>query len=255
MNKLHSLGADVFPVALVERLRQQTFCFVPSADARASMASDVAAWAADWPTFSDSWSRLEVDTYMGDGGRYRKRRYAVMSADGAGNLQMEPHQPHYQSLEYNRLNGGVARHFEPIEDRVMASPCMQATVAFGHGFFTALYPAAPAHIEIHQFRIEARPDRAGLPTPEGIHRDGVDFVLVMMVRRENVESGTTEVFDLSGTRLAHFTLTDPCDLALVDDQRALHGVTPVIPRVAGQPAWRDVLVITYRRRLPLGSDA
>ena len=40
----------------------------------------------------------------------------------------------------------------------------------------------------------------------------------------------------------------PCDAALVNDQRALHGVTPIHPLDPSRPAWRDVLVVTYRRR-------
>ncbi|MEJ0044812.1 MAG: 2OG-Fe dioxygenase family protein [Rhodospirillales bacterium] len=31
----------------------------------------------DWARFSDSWNDLGVDTYMADGGRYRRRRYAA----------------------------------------------------------------------------------------------------------------------------------------------------------------------------------
>ena len=66
--------------------------------------------------------------------------------------------------------------------------------------------------------------QAGQPTPEGLHRDGVDYVLVLLVRRVNIASGTTTVHDLSGGQLGSFTLTDPCDAALVDDARVMHGL-------------------------------
>lgn len=202
---------------------------------------------ADWPAFAQSWDRLELDTYMGDGGRYRRRRYATLAAAAhSSDLRAQPHQPHYQSLDYNRLNGGIARHFAPVEEAVVAGPAMRAALSAGLAFFQALHPGRAAHIEVHQFRIEARAGSVGQPTPEGKHRDGVDFVLVMMVRRSNVASGTTEIFDTAGRRVDSFTLTEPGDMALVDDHRALHGVTPVSPVDAAQPAWRDVLVATYR---------
>ncbi len=35
---------------------------------------------ADWTAFADSWNHLELDTYMADGGRYRRRRHAVYAA-------------------------------------------------------------------------------------------------------------------------------------------------------------------------------
>ena len=38
----------------------------------------------DWPQFADSWNGLEVDTYMADGGRYRRRRFGVWSAERQG---------------------------------------------------------------------------------------------------------------------------------------------------------------------------
>ncbi|MBU3694397.1 MAG: hypothetical protein FGM40_06155 [Rhodocyclaceae bacterium] len=238
---------------LILHLEEAGFCFMPGAEMRANLAARDPAWDTDWQAFASSWGDLALDRYMADGGRYRRRRYATLSAAPAGEVAIEPHQPHYQSLDYNRLNGGVARYFEPILDSVLAGPTLQAVIGYGRDIFAALHPEQAAHIEVHQFRIEARLDAAGRPTPEGIHRDGVDFVLVMMVRRENVESGTTETFDLGGNRLAAFTLTDPGDAALVDDQRALHGVTPIVPRDPTQPAWRDVLVVTYRRK-PLKPD-
>jgi len=224
------------------------FCFMTGGELRANLTERAPQWDTDWQRFAASWNDLELDRYMADGGRYRRRRYATLSASPEGQILIEPHQPHYQSLDYNRLNGGVARYFEPILDGVIAGATMLAVIDYGREIFAGLHPRSAAHIEVHQFRIEARLDAAGRPTPEGIHRDGVDFVLVMMVRRENVESGTTETFDLQGRRLAAFTLTDPGDTALVDDQRAMHGVTPIVPRDPSIPAWRDVLVVTYRRK-------
>ena len=103
------------------------------------------------------------------------------------------------------------------------------------------------HVEIHQFRIETRPGQEGRPTPEGMHRDGVDWVLVLMVRRENVASGETTIYDLVRRPLGSFTLTAPLDSALVDDSRVYHGVTPVVPLDPARPAYRDVLVVTFRR--------
>jgi hypothetical protein len=80
-----------------------------------------------------------------------------------------------------------------------------------------------------------------------MHRDGVDYVLVLLVNRRNIARGVTSVHDLSGKTLGQFTLTEPYDAALVDDTRVMHGVTPVQPVDASSPAYRDVLVVTFRR--------
>jgi hypothetical protein len=69
----------------------------------------------------------------------------------------------------------------------------------------------------------------------------------MLVDRVNIASGTTTMHSPDGQLLGSFTLVQPCDAALVDDTRVMHGVTPVQPVDPARPAWRDVLVVTYRR--------
>ncbi len=201
----------------------------------------------DWPAFAASWNELELDTHMADGGRYRRRRHAVFAASAAGAIERLPHQPHYQALDYNPLNGGIARWFAPITDAVGAGASLRTILQFSRALFGRLaHPDRRWKIEVHQFRIEAQPGAEGLPTPEGMHRDGVDFVLVLLVNRENIASGTTSIHGPDGRELGRFTLTVPLDAALVDDARVAHGVTPVQAIDAARPAHRDVLVVTFK---------
>ena len=65
-------------------------------------------------------------------------------------------------------------------------------------------------------------------------------------RSENIASGETTIYDLVKRPLGSFTLTEPLDSALVDDSRVYHGVTPVTPLAQHLPAYRDVLVVTFR---------
>lgn len=224
-------------------LRNGGFAFLDSATARAWIAAHGAL--SDWDAFADSWNGMGQDTYMADGGRYRRRRYAVF-ATGEDGLVREAHQPHYQSRDYNRLNGGVARWFEPTPASVAAGSSFRAILGACHTLFNHLSDTRRWHIETHQFRIEARPGEAGQPTPEGRHRDGVDFVLVLLIRRENIASGVTTIHAPDGADLGSFTLEHPLEAALVDDHRVFHGVTAVQPIDPGKPAYRDVLVVTFR---------
>ncbi len=228
-------------------LRADGYAFARAPAMRAALQQE---GLADWEGFAASWDRLGMDTYMADGGRYRRRRHAAFSA-GPDAVRRKPHQPHYQSRDHNALNGGIARWFDPVEDPVAAHPAMQAILRGCLHLFDALTPAEvrpPSwHVEVHQFRIEARPGQEGRPTPEGLHRDGVDWVLVLLVSRENIASGETSIHDLHQTPLGSFTLAEPLDSALVDDARVYHGVTPVAPLDPARPAHRDVLVVTFRR--------
>ena len=120
-------------------------------------------------------------------------------------------------------------------------------LAFCRAEFGGLAPGvATWHVEVHQFRIEARRAELGRPTPEGLHRDGVDYVLVLLVDRQNIASGVTTIHGDGGRMLGQFTLTAPFDAALVDDNRVAHGVTPVEPIDPARPAYRDVLVVTFK---------
>lgn len=230
---------------LAERVATTGFAFVQAPDMRTLLARHGAL--SDWPAFAASWSDLALDTYMADGGRYRRRRHAVFTVDAKGGIARAPHQAHYQSLDYNRLNGGIARWFEPIKPEIGDSPSLRTILESCRVLFGALSPAVPRwHVELHQFRIEARPDMLGLPTPEGLHRDGVDHVLVLLVARHNIAQGTTTIHALDRTLLGSFTLTQPLDAAIVDDARVYHGVTAVEPIDPQQPACRDVLVVTFR---------
>jgi hypothetical protein len=206
---------------------------------------------SDWSAFAASWNRLELDHYMADGGRYRRRRHAVYVAAADGSIVRAPHQPHYQSRDYNALNGGIARWFEPVEPAIGDGATMHTILAFSRSLFERLARPQGWHVEVHQFRIEARSDEKGQPTPEGIHRDGVDYVLVLLVDRQNIASGTTTVHALTGEELGAFTLAAPLDAALLDDSRVAHGVTAIEPVDPAAPAWRDVLVVTFRTQAVL----
>jgi hypothetical protein len=233
--------------ALAGPLCRDGFVHAHAGDMRAILT---ARGLVDWAGFAASWNELGVDSYMADGGRYRRRRHAAFSAGPAG-IRRKPHQPHYQSRDYNPLNGGIARWFDPVTEATARHPALHAILGFCLDIFTGCTPEAsrPAawHVEMHQFRVESRAGETGKPTPEGLHRDGVDWVLVLLVARANVTSGETSIHDLQQRHLGSFTLTEPMEAALVDDDRVYHGVTPVTPIDPSAPAYRDVLVLTFRR--------
>ncbi len=234
--------------ALQDAISRDGYAFVQAAAMQQLLTS--VGTLADWQEFAASWNALELDTYMADRGRYRRRRHAVFRVTNAA-IARQPHQPHYQDLAYNPLNGGIPRWFEPIRPEIGEGASLTTILRCCRAWFGALAPAIRDwHVEVHQFRIEARPGVEGRPTPEGLHRDGVDFVLVLLVARRNIASGTTSIHDLERRLLGSFTLTDPFDAALVDDRRVYHGVTAVEAIDPAAPAYRDVLVVTFRRAEP-----
>lgn len=203
---------------------------------------------SDWADLAASWNDLGDDRYMADGGHYRRRRYAVFNLT-SDHIIRAPHQPHYQAKVYNRLNGGLDRWFDAVTPEIGEHPIVKGLIRKLAQLFSAVFPSGRRgrrwHVEMHQFRIEASVDALGHPTPEGVHRDGVDGAFVMLINRENVSSGVTEIFDPNGSPLGHFALVDPGDAVFLDDARVFHGVTPIMPLDPQRPAVRDVLVVTF----------
>jgi hypothetical protein len=199
--------------------------------------------AAGWADFAASWGGLGPDLYMADGGRYRRRRHATFRREGSRFVR-QPHQPHYQSRDYNRLNGDIQRWFDPVDPATVDNSVTQAVFALCAATFDP--DAGHAwHVEMHQFRIETTPGHLGRPTPEGLHRDGVDWVFVMLIERHNVREGITQIGAPGGEPLGEFMLAEPGDAMLIDDRRILHGVTEIHAVDPAMPAWRDALVVTF----------
>ncbi|MEO7496655.1 MAG: 2OG-Fe dioxygenase family protein [Massilia sp.] len=216
--------------------------------------SDVAALAgvslAELNALAPSWHALAPDNYLKDGGRYRHRRHACFVDDGA-TLTLAPHRAHWQPVEYNALHGGMRRLFEPIAEATLAAPAFASLVRALGAVCSSVKPAHPWFVEAHQFRIDTA-DGIGRPTPEGAHRDGVDFVAVLLVARHAIKGGETRIFEASGTDGKRFTMSEPWSLLLLDDAAVIHESTPIQPE--GDGGYRDTLVLTWRAGAFQGDD-
>jgi len=196
----------------------------------------------DLQSLSQYWEGLPRDPYLKDGGRYRFRRHASYEIKKE-TLDLVPHRAHWQSVDYNALHGGIERWFEPIQDPLMNNPAWQSLLLGLGQILSGLKPVNTWFIEAHQFRIDTT-DGIGRPTPEGAHRDGVDFVAVFLLDRVGIKGGETRIFDAQGSAGLRFTLTQPWSLLLMNDERMIHESTPIQP--VGDYGYRDTLVLTYR---------
>jgi len=200
----------------------------------------------EWAAFARSWDNLPRDTWMADGGTYRRRRYAVFEVEGRKCRRL-PHRPHYQERDHNPLNGGVERWFAPMDEDPAGSRLFQALVWSTASLIadaSRQYPP-PWAVEAHQFRIEALSGQPGLPTPEGMHHDGRDWVLILLVGGSDYAGGESRVEDAFGACILEHRLTRPGEALLLNDREVRHGTTPIETAIPGTPAWRDTLVLTF----------
>jgi hypothetical protein len=199
--------------------------------------------------FQRYWDDLLPDQYMGDGGRYRRRRYTVLNwKPGFGDYQIVPDQRHYQSRHYNPLNGGIFREYQPFRESFLSDPVFSSLLKEAGVQVQALSPEVKEwRIECHQFRINANQTEVGKPTPEGVHQDGVEYVFIVLVNRQQVRGGVSRVYSLEGKVLHRHKMRHPLDFMLVDDHKVFHSVSNIQPRRNQTDGFRDALVMTFKK--------
>jgi len=237
----------------VPALQQDGLALLQPAQLRSTLSLLDGAWLQGWShTVQPSWSRLPPDPHLKDGGNYRHRRHACyvqnLASGGACTLATTAPRAHWQPTDYNALHGGFERWFAPVEPEVAAAPAWLGLIGQLGKLFAAVRPGTVRwHIEAHQFRIDTK-EGIGRPTPEGAHRDGVDFVVVMLVARQGVKGGETRVFEANGPHGLRFVMQEPLTALLLDDARVIHETTTILPQSPSETATglRDTLVLTFR---------
>lgn len=188
------------------------------------------------------WNDLPADHYLRDGGRYRRRRHSSFIVQG-DQVLLVPHRAHWQPVAYNALHGGLHRMFDPVRRELVESPAWRNLLKQLGRVCSTLGGEQPWFVETHQFRIDTT-DGIGRPTPEGAHRDGVDFVAILLVERSHVIGGESRIFEAGSRHGERFTLEQDWSLLMLDDIRMIHESTPIQP--TAPDGHRDTLVITWR---------
>lgn len=190
-----------------------------------------------------SYDNLPVDDYMGNGTRFKRfaqYRLSPPVTEGAGwSFEKLPQRDYTTYLKFNSVGGGIRRKYEPVE--VDFTPRIALGVeAIG------LDPSEDWQINLHQNRTRADGGRPGPLTPEGVHHDGHEFVMIAVLRRENVGGGVTRLWK-PGADAPFWTGTLEAGQAVLFDDRALaHDVTDVLSADGG-PGHRDIIIVAFSR--------
>jgi hypothetical protein len=215
---------------------------LPAEDLSACIGAD----RRGWRRFARHWDDLVADPYAATLGTRRMRRYGHFAYDPVADA-MRPLAPEdfLQPADSNPLYIGRPRHFEPLTTAFANDPTLSELLSLLGLVAASLDEPLEWHVKVTPFRVVAAGGGEGRPSPEGMHRDGVTLVTSLLVDRYNAVGGETSVCDLQGRRLLTTTLTEPGTMLLGDDRRTLHNVSPIHPLDPGEPARRDVLVITF----------
>lgn len=187
--------------------------------------------------FKQYFNDLPVDPYVK--GKYRFRRLSRFTAAG-NELVKLPHGYLFQSKEYNPLVGDIKREFAEIDDALTKLDDFKKLV---FAFIDACKLHPESEIGVHQIRTSCSVNNFGNPAPEGIHRDGTDFIGIFSVNRENIQGGETHLYVEKKEKPVFKKILNPGELLLVNDREFFHFTTPIKPTSDAQGV-RDVFVLT-----------
>lgn len=243
MNQVNSVQTTLDVEHVSSELKNTGYCPLQSDFLRQADFFD----EENWNAFVESFHHLAIDKYMKDNGTYRLRRFATIEYSTLNrDMNFILNRPYYQPNEINALNGGIVRHFDPVDESLIANNrFLKGLLQWAFNTLEQLEGPSEWEATIHQIRVLARTDEQGEPTPEGIHRDGVTYIMMMVAARENVLGGESTIYDNERNPLVSVTL-QPLDLIFADDTKVMHGVTSILPDKTD--GYRDVFVAAFTKK-------
>lgn len=173
-------------------------------------------------------------------GRLREIRltqYIGYWEEGEWVFAVLPKRKYLQSADYIQLAeaGGVPRHREQIigdPTVLVAAVLNQLPVDLNQMF----------QINVNQIRVTVNVEYKGVTVPEGPHRDGHEFSVIAVAKRNNVKGGETQVIDPKTREILFRTILDENQAILIDDERFIHYASN-IESEEGDVGYRDIWVI------------
>lgn len=189
----------------------------------------------------DSYDRCPVDDYMGNGTRFKRFSQYRMhwKQDQGWDFELLPHRDYTTFTKFNPVAGGIRRIYQPVEadfTRMIAAGAAAIPLDTSESW----------QINVHQNRTRAEADRVGPLTPEGVHHDGHEFVMIAVLRRHNVAGAETRLWH-EGAEAPFWSGTlEAGQAVLLDDRAIAHDVTDV-ESADGGPAHRDIVIVAFSR--------
>lgn len=188
-----------------------------------------------------SYDRCPVDDYMGNGTRYKRFAQYRLSwnADTGWTFERLPHRDYTTFTKFNPVAGGIRRVYEPVEADFTELIRIGAAAL-------ALDTSEDWQINVHQNRTMATGDTVGPLTPEGVHHDGHEYVMIAVLRRNNVAGAQTRLWNEGASEPFWTGTLENGQAVLLDDRAIAHDVTDVLS-ADGSPAHRDIVIVAFSR--------
>lgn len=195
--------------------------------------------------YRESFDHLGPDHYhpAAEGGRTRRlAQYHVKydSKDRSSKITRLKTQLFLQG-KTNKLTGHISREFEDVVDD------LKPYIDNGLRVVDDNWPLQDYDnewlVNCHQVRVHAQADVKGVVVPEGVHKDGAEFVIMGCVAREGVKGGISHIYEHEDMPPVYGVTLMPGDAIVVDDREVFHMVSPLIAESTS--GYRDMILMGF----------
>lgn len=189
---------------------------------------------------ANSFDDLPRDPYTPGGSRRRRFcQYQLQWGNNDWEIRKLPLRPFIQPKKNNGLVGGVARYFKDIDIDLMP---------YIREMLRVVMPDSQIgwQVNAHLIRVDASQDEHGIPAPEGPHRDGVDYIMMLCVNRTNALGGETTIYDDNKNLILRKTLQEG-DAIIIEDRKLIHDASQVGVHDRTLSAQRDMLILAIMK--------
>jgi hypothetical protein len=201
-----------------------------------------------WLSLSIDYADLPPDEYLPDNGKYRFRRYGrFYFVPTSEELLRLPHEGYFQDTDINAVTGGIVRKFAPLLDTTFENEFLHELIRFDFRNLPVddTLKSDPWDVHVHLVRVTANADINGHPTPEGIHKDGAEFVTVHLAELVNADGGDVSIYDNDKNLLSTHRLNQVMDFYIFNDDMLWHSADPITPKNGTHQAIRSILTFDY----------
>lgn len=139
---------------------------------------------------------------------------------------------------------GDLRRFELLENKFIKDKWLleMLTNISGASIMNTKKEVYSVNITLHQVRQLAYPNSVGAHnSPEGIHRDGADYIVsAFVLNRKNVTGGESIIYNENKKQIYKTTLNNNYGI-FQEDQKSWHYVTPIQSRDNKNIGLRDII--------------
>jgi hypothetical protein len=187
-----------------------------------------------------AWS-LPTDQYYQGGDRFRSlnRFSAQILERGVRILPCADSKPYVQHEKYNTVLGGQLRTYSPLPWEIAASAGVLKIIAH-HLLCLPLSDIGVSYqVNMHVVRFAASPARPCDTSPPGLHKDGEKYLATHLLARCAARGGEVIITDNDKREMDRFTMHEPGECYVFDDDRVWHMLTPVQTQQGDEFAFRD----------------